>query len=259
MNIEDYISTGIVEAYVLGTASPAQREEFENHLNNYPELRRELELVEGTVEEFAQRASISPSPDLKARILGQIDEENVNAISPTRQPRWAFAASIAFAFIMSSLTLYYYSQWKTTSSSLADLVAQSGRIANDYNAVNQKLDKIQNDFEIIESVAFTRVVMKGTENAPEAMASVYWNQRSQEVYLSIQNLKELNQTNQFQLWAIVDGKPVDVGVFDKIDSGLIAMKSVAGATAFAITIERRGGVSSPTLEAMQVLGTTPRS
>jgi anti-sigma-K factor RskA len=56
--------------------------------------------------------------------------------------------------------------------------------------------------------------MKGTPNAPGALASVYWNESKNEGYLSIQDLKQLAQENQYQLWAIIEGKPVDAGVFE---------------------------------------------
>jgi anti-sigma-K factor RskA len=109
--------------------------------------------------------------------------------------------------------------------------------------------------KIINNPAFNRVVMKGTPNAPGSMASVYWNESTQEVYLSIQEMKQLAQDNQYQLWAIIDGKPVDAGVFDNNFTGLLKMKDIKpGAATFAITIEPRGGKASPTLETMQVAG-----
>jgi len=127
-------------------------------------------------------------------------------------------------------------------------------MANDYNTVNQRLDKIETDIRVIDNPAFSRIVMKGTDNAPEAMAYVYWNANTKEVYLSIQNMKALSQENQYQLWAIVDGKPVDAGVFDGNLAGLLKMKDLTGAAAFAVTIEPRGGKPAPTLETMQVIG-----
>jgi anti-sigma-K factor RskA len=128
-------------------------------------------------------------------------------------------------------------------------------VAKDYNTVNQRLDQIENDLKVIDNPAFKRVVMKGTDQAPQAMASVYWNESSREVYLSIQSMKELSRESQYQLWAIIDGKPVDVGVFDGNIAGLIKMKEIGnGAAAFAVTIEPRGGKPAPTLETMQVVG-----
>ena len=48
MNIQEYISSGIVESYVLGLASPEERVEFEGLCVQYPELvaaRTEFELA----------------------------------------------------------------------------------------------------------------------------------------------------------------------------------------------------------------------
>jgi anti-sigma-K factor RskA len=68
-------------------------------------------------------------------------------------------------------------------------------------------------------------------------------------------MKQLAQENQYQLWAIIDGKPVDAGVFDGNLAGLVKMKEIpSGAKTFAVTIEPRGGNASPTLEKMQVVG-----
>ena len=78
--------------------------------------------------------------------------------------------------------------------------------------------------------------------------------------LSVQDLKELAQENQYQLWAIIDGKPVDAGVFDNNFTGLLKMKDIgAGAATFAVTIEPRGGRQTPTLETMQVAGNVVKS
>jgi anti-sigma-K factor RskA len=61
---------------------------------------------------------------------------------------------------------------------------------------------------------------------------------------------------QYQLWAIKDGQPIDAGVLPQqfAYSDLIAMKNIDNAQAFAITLEKKGGVASPTLTEMYVLG-----
>lgn len=259
MNIKEYISTGIVETYVLGEATPSQREEFERLLEQHQELKEELALVEKTLEALAVSGSISPRKSSRESIIESVVGRSGKVVSlESARPRYALAASIALAILSSAFALYFYSRWQTTAFALDTLVAQNQQIANDYNTVNQKLDKIQSDLSIIESAAFTRVVMKGTDNAPGAMASVYWNKQSEEVFVSIQNLRQLTSSSQYQLWAMVDGHPVDMGVFDYA-TGLIAMKSIRGATAFAVTVEPRGGVSSPTLITMQVIGMMPNS
>jgi anti-sigma-K factor RskA len=134
-------------------------------------------------------------------------------------------------------------------------VAQNQRIGQEYNQVNERLNKIETDLKVMDDPDFKRVVMKGTPNSPQSLASVYWNENSKEVYLSIQNMKELARENQYQLWAIIDGKPVDAGVFDGNVAGLLKMKNIGtGAVTFAVTIESRGGKPSPNLQTMQVAG-----
>jgi anti-sigma-K factor RskA len=60
------------------------------------------------------------------------------------------------------------------------------------------------------------------------------------------NLPVPANDKQYQLWAIFNGKPVDLGVFDiKKERLLIQARNTQGAEAFAITMEKKGGSPSP--------------
>ena len=247
---------------MLGDVTTEERLEVERRLILEPELRKELKKVEETLEGFAMRAAIAPRQGIKEKILASVERTEIKVvpIAPAQFAIWKYAAaaSIAIALLASYLAYSYRARWIESQTALNELTAQNQQIAKDYNVVNQKLDKIQGDLSIIESTAFKKVVMTGTGNDPNALASVYWNESTQEVYLSIQNLKEISKENQFQLWASVNGKMVDVGVFDKNFTGLLKMKKVAGAAAFAVTIEVRGGTENPTLNTIQVIGALDR-
>jgi anti-sigma-K factor RskA len=267
LNIEEYISSGILEAYVLGDVSEQERAEVEDNLRRYPQLRDELERVEAAQESLLMRAAIQPRHAVKINLMRQIEksttegekvaESKVVSIARPGNVKWwqlATAASLSAAVIASYAAFHYRTELTTAQESLSNLISQNQQIASDYNVVNQRLDKIEGALKIIESPAYKRVVMKGTDAAKNALASVYWNESTSEVYLSIQELRTLSQDQQFQLWAIVDGKPVDAGVFSLSDD-LIKMKNINNASAFAVTIEPAGGSVSPTLSSMQVVGT----
>ena len=262
MNVKEYISSGILEAYLLDEVTPQERMEVLRMTQLHPELKRELDRTETTLKSFAMKASVSPRKELKNMIMAKAEQALNGArssklirLNPLPFWKYAAAASVVVALGTSYLAFNYRQQWKEANVALTDLIARNQRVAQNYNVVNQKLEKIQDDFSIIESSAFKKVVMKGTAGEPNALASVYWNATTEEVFLSIQNLKAISADNQFQLWAIVDGKPVDAGVFDTGFPGLLKMKSIKGATAFAVTIEPRGGRTAPTLATMQVVGT----
>jgi anti-sigma-K factor RskA len=68
-------------------------------------------------------------------------------------------------------------------------------------------------------------------------------------------MPELPSDAQYQLWALIDGKPADLGVFNTPkDKVFLKMKNTQKADAFAITIEKKGGSVSPTLVKMQSYG-----
>jgi anti-sigma-K factor RskA len=264
VNIHEYISSGILEAYALGELSEKERSEVEKNLAQYPELRKELALVEAAQEALLMQGAIKPRAAVKAQLFAKISASQPEAkVVPMDQNnagvtfwKWAAAASVSLAIISSYLAYNYRSKLETTQSELQNMIALNQRMAQDYNQVNDRLDKFEQDLKITNDPSFQRIVMAGTPNAPDAKAYVYWNTQTREVYLSVQNMKALAQNNQYQLWAIIDGKPVDAGVFDgNLASGLVKMKDIgAGAAVFAVTIEPRGGKESPTLETMQVAG-----
>ena len=65
-----------------------------------------------------------------------------------------------------------------------------------------------------------------------------------------------DSARQYQLWALVGGKPVDLGVFDAdaATKDMKEMESIAAAAAFAVTLEKRGGSPAPTMDEMMVIG-----
>lgn len=259
MNIEEYISSGILEAYALGDLSAADRTAVEKNLAQYPELRKELALIEEAQEQIFMKAAIQPRASVKAELFGKLElnrQEAKVVVMQSAAWKYAAAASIVLALITSYMAYEYYGRWQASEKNLTTLITQNRQMAQDYNTVNQRIDKMQSDMHVIGNPDFNRVVMSGHEkNAPGTEAYVYWNEKTKEVYLSIQNMKELAYDNQYQLWAMVDGKPVDAGVFDMDKAnGLLRMKEMGGATTFAVTIEPRGGRPTPSLENLQMIG-----
>lgn len=256
MNIQEYISSGILEAYAIGELSDLARAEVEKNLSQYAELREELSKIEEVQETFLRQLAITPPPSIKTAVMQRaVPPGKVVSIHAIAAWRFAAAASIILALFLGYLAYDYRDRWIHSQVALNELIVQNQQVAQDYNRVNLRLDKMENELRVINDPSFTKVVMKGTPNAPQSLASVYWNKETKEVYLSIQNMHELAQEKQYQLWAIIDGKPVDAGVFDGNVSGLIQMKDIAqSAVTFAVTVEPRGGKSSPTLETMQVAG-----
>ena len=95
------------------------------------------------------------------------------------------------------------------------------------------------------------VSLDGLPAAPEAAAKIFWMKNTGEVYIDASNLPEAPAGMQYQVWGIVDGKPVDGGMIittkneDKFR--IHKMKSFGNlkVQAFAVTLETTGGNPTP--------------
>lgn len=256
MNVNEYISSGILEAYVLGELTPEERTSVEENLTRYRELRLELEAIEETQEKLLMRVAIPVDEKLKAKLFQRIEQKSSAKIIQLESHqtgiwKWLAAASIAVALLTTYLAFEYRSRWHKAEQLAIAIELRSQQIASQYNRVKN----MEQELQIVADPDMKKVVMHGTNNAPEAMATVYWGESSEHVYVKVNKLKELDSNNQYQLWAIINGKPVDAGVFNANDEGMVKMKNIGkGATTFAVTIEPRGGNTSPTLGTMQVAG-----
>jgi anti-sigma-K factor RskA len=89
-----------------------------------------------------------------------------------------------------------------------------------------------------------RVTVKG---GTEPIAAVYWNKGQSVAHFDLLNLKDPGQM-QYQLWAIVKGQPVSLGVvnWQAARKGLVSYKLGQKPDAFAISLEPFGGSPTPT-------------
>ena len=89
------------------------------------------------------------------------------------------------------------------------------------------------------------ISMVGTQKNPSS-ANIYWDTTSSNVFLVVKNMPKLPTEKQYQLWAFIDGKPLNLGLFDGDNKNVILkMKNTQKADAFAITIENRGNGDIP--------------
>jgi anti-sigma-K factor RskA len=152
-----------------------------------------------------------------------------------------------------------YSQLKESHSQIAALQQSNQKFSGRVNYVERELQSAKQSLDIFHNQDQYRVVsLKGTPKAPNASLMVAFSAEKEEVMVDLASLKmPANDTeHQYQLWAMVDGKPVDLGVFDvKADTtGMLKMRSLSSAQAFAVTLEPRGGSISPTMEQMMAMG-----
>ena len=262
MDIQAYISSGILELYLSGQLESAETQEVARMAETYPEIKAELEALEEAIGAFAEaNYDASPSDELLGNIMGAIAEADATQekvastpIVPLKEPsskssNWRWIAVAAAVALLISLVFNFqqYNQLQQANDQLSQLNQQQEQLASQF-------DRTSDILEVLASANSQIIDLKGLDLAPESKARVYWNDQSQKAYFRMEGLPQLTEEQQYQLWAIIDGNPVDAGVL-LADGSLELAKSFSGtASAFAVTIEPKGGSTAPTLDQMVLYG-----
>ena len=165
------------------------------------------------------------------------------------------AASVTLFLISAAFNLYLFSNLKKAEQKLVALNSEKLQLAQEFNIQQSHYKLMENNLSILQSPYSKSIMLKGMTISPNSMAMVYWNTQSHIVFINAQELPKPPDGKQYQLWALADGKPIDVGVFDVLDSLQIQkMKVITSAQAFAVTLEDVGGSTTPTLSAMYLMG-----
>lgn len=259
MNIKEYISSGVVESYVLGLLTAQERFEFEQYCEVYPELKAARNSFELAIEKQAIENAVPPPVHVKQKVLSAIQQKptsntsKIIGMEPTVIRRssgfgWLAAASVILFLVAGYFAYTFYSQNKELRSSNSELEAK-------INRTDSIMTRMLEEQKAINDPNVMVVNMVGTQKASPASASIYWDSTSANVYMVVKNMPKLPTDKQYQLWALIDGKPVDLGLFDQPQPNVILkMKNTQKADAFAITIESRGNTGGPNLEQLQSMG-----
>ncbi len=208
---------------------------FEKRLAGEPDLRGKVDSLREAAALTAHAAPLRQLPaELEEKILNAIRGEPVRFSSPSSSSGlswlpWALAACLALACVVL----------------VADRVQTKKQIAT---------------LEQRNAFAQLRIATLASklESAPDAIATVVWDTEKQEGVLKVTNIPANEADRDYQLW-IVDPdykQPVDAGTFHVVNDGTQSIPfkpktRVGSADAFAVSLERKGGV--PKAEGPMVL------
>jgi anti-sigma-K factor RskA len=248
MNIKEYIESGILESYVLGITTAGESAEVERMASEHPEVEIELEAIRGTLENYALQYEKQPPAALKSKIIAAVFEEqpplqntknNIVPLNNTKPQKSIFSMAASWVLLALSVgaNIFFFTNWKNSEEKIVALESQNQIFAQENKAIKASY---QEEVAILQNPDFKVINLAGQEISPNSKAIVYFDKTKQEVYFSALNLPAVPKGKQYQLWAIVDGKPVDAGLITRT-ANILKMKSFAKPVAFAISLEDTGG------------------
>lgn len=281
MDLSCIISSGDLELYVLGMLPEEEAYKIAQLAKLFPEVQAELDRISLSLEGLGSGTTAAPSPSVKNSLMSKLkqlkQEENGSAllsayldektreqsssetpvISLSKSPKrnsWLAAASIVGLVISLTALVYFINQNKRSKTELATLKQEIDTLRTNANTQQQQILAYEETMQMMHDNSYKKIELTSVPGKPAAMAQVFWDTKTKYVYIADVSLPQPPSDKQYQLWAIVDGRPVDAGMLSDAKNLAQKMKVFEKAEMFAITLENKGGSPTPTMEQMYVAG-----
>jgi len=261
VEVNDIISSGLLELYAAGLASAEEAVQVQQWVKQYPEVADELAAIEASLALYAQENAVQPDVSVKEKIFDRINEgEKAKVVplnsaneSPLKVVRissaWKNVAAAAIVLLVGSavFNIIQYNKNNAITTELAQTKQQAAELAQ----AKKQLEDDKSDLNNYVGTArnpYSQSVSVTVANAPDSSAKVFWMKNTGDVFVDPSNLPALPTDKQYELWAIVDGAPVNAGIIINTAKGntyrVQQMKAFGNVKvqAFAVSIEPKSGV-----------------
>jgi anti-sigma-K factor RskA len=247
VDINDIISSGLLEMYAAGLANEEEAAQVMQWVGKYPEVADELHQIESGLSRYAQSQAVQPDASVKARIFARINEQQENTANTVAgnkpqaavisiAPFWRNVAAACALLLIGSAAMNVWLFNKNSSNETA--LAQNKDLLNNYQ---EQARLMEDNWHIVQSKYSHPVMVEGLPVAPEAQAKVFWMKDNGDVYVDPTNLPPAPAGKQYELWAIVGGSPVNAGIILTSQKGsryrIQKMKGFGKVDAFAVSLE----------------------
>ncbi len=260
METQEYIASGILELYVYGLLSEAENIEVASMAQKHPEVKNEILSIERAILNLSSSFSPFISNSQFEKIKAQLELKHSKVIP--LQPKTARSTYIGWA---ASLLLlfgagYLFFQLNNTKEQVVVVEQEKTKLKESINTLELQNQATKEILAIVRDENNTIIPLGGQAIAPEAKAKIYWNQKTDQVYVDASGLPEPPEGKVYQIWSLKllpQLTPTSIGLlvdFKANDSKIFSVDKTSGAEAFGITLEPAGGSTSPTMEQLYTLG-----
>lgn len=254
--------------YVLHTLEEAERQEFEQMLEDASEEERTLyQNMHSAVNQlvFTVKGN-EPGPAVKEQLMshirsggGEIEQEDSPVASEimkeTEEPEngfdwFSFAVAASFALLIITMSLIFYSF--SLNSDISELESNIEQQKAQLTELEHDLREREEILSVLGAREVEIVELSGMDVNPNGYGKVIWNGENRQIVLQASNLPAVSQGREYQLWALTPDSPISAGVFAvneetnnfyRIELPADILQSVNG---FAVTMEPEGGSQQPT-------------
>lgn len=237
-------SLDLAAAYALGALDGEDLGRFEAHLRGgCAECRAALADHQEALVHVARAVSAPPPSRPRRRLMERVAHGRARRPAPSRfwsGFRWAASGAVAAGLLAAVLSAFVSARYE----------ARLGQMAREVAAMREQVQQQLVALTLLRDPATRVVPLVGLAPSPNARGRIIWHELQGGVLVAAA-LPFVPPEQTYELWAIVEGKPIPAGLFtvDAEGKAGVHVSALPGAPRvdqFAVTLEPAGGVPAPT-------------
>lgn len=239
--LHNFLQSGLIEKYVLGSTTATENLEVEYYISNYPEVEEEYIKLQDNLEIMSKANAVEAPKFILDSVLEEIKDKPVIILSNTKQktPWYSIAASIA-AFIFAGSALLLFVHNKALVRENQTVVDEIFDLRSDIEKNNDKLDEVMRQFMKLNNPETEKYVLRGNERAKDLKTVAYINSVDKTSMIDIVELPQLPEDQNYQIWAELQDRMVNLGILNPSNKKLQSIPYLEDALGLSITIEKKG-------------------
>jgi anti-sigma-K factor RskA len=249
MDKHKFISSGLLEQYVLGLTTLEENKEVEAYLEAFPELKEEVRAMEDALMRYAASQSIPPSPHKRRIIQSPPPSE-----SGSRSGLGDLNTPVLFVIVTLVLGSFSFVLWQENKILRHSLESQRAEMS----LLEQHYFHQDHDahlFSILAHQDTKQIELTNhlTNNSQHTVVA-YWNPTAHKAILNASALQAPPQNHQYQLWYLIKDKYVSASLLESSKLKLIPISYLPKVEKIMLTIEPTGGSRIPNKQRIAYTG-----
>lgn len=241
--LQIFLNSNLLNKYLVGDTSLEESKEVEHFISTYPEVAEAYDKLQANLEIVAKAGAVDVPNHILDEILESLEETNdtkvIQLVQKRKTPWYSIAASAA-AVLFAAMSFMLYQKNVALNNENNVVVEEIFDLRSDIENNNSKLDELSKELLKLNNPDAKKYVINGNDRAKDLKTVAYINPVEKTSMIDVITLPQLPQEQQYQIWAELQDRMVNLGILDESDRKLKQIPYMEDALALSIKIGKKG-------------------
>ncbi|WP_179005200.1 anti-sigma factor [Winogradskyella forsetii] len=241
--LQIFLKSNLLNKYLVGDTSLEESKEVEHFISTYPEVAQAYEKLQDNLEIVTKAGAVDVPNHILNDILEALDDTNdtkVIQLVQKRKTSWLSIAASAAAVLFAATSFMLYQKNVELNNENNVVVEEIFDLRSDIENNNSKLDELSKELLKLNNPDAKKYVFNGNDRAKDLKTVAYINPVEKTSMIDVITLPQLPKEQQYQIWAELQDRMVNLGILDESDRKLKQIPYMEDALALSIKIGTKG-------------------